>query len=51
MGCNVLAVRPGVVVMGDCAPTVRAELEERGVEVHIYAAPTSRSRATAARPA
>ncbi len=37
-GCNVLAVRPGVVVMGDSAPRTRAALEALGVEVHTYAA-------------
>jgi N-dimethylarginine dimethylaminohydrolase len=37
-GCNVLAVRPGVVVMGDGAPRTRAALERAGVEVHVYAA-------------
>jgi N-dimethylarginine dimethylaminohydrolase len=37
-GCNVLAVRPGVVVMADSAPRTRAALESRGVEVHTYAA-------------
>jgi N-dimethylarginine dimethylaminohydrolase len=36
MGCNVLAVEPGVVVMVDAAPAVRRELERRGVEVHVY---------------
>jgi dimethylargininase len=36
MGCNVLAVRPGVVVMVDSAPAVRRELERRGIEVHVY---------------
>jgi dimethylargininase len=36
MGCNILAVRPGVVVMVDGAATVRRELERRGVEVHVY---------------
>lgn len=36
MGCNVLAVRPGVVVMVDGAPAVRRALERRGVEVHVY---------------
>jgi N-dimethylarginine dimethylaminohydrolase len=36
MGCNVLAIRPGVVVMVDAAPAVRRELERRGVEVHVY---------------
>jgi N-dimethylarginine dimethylaminohydrolase len=37
-GCNVLAVRPGVVVMADSAPRTRAALERVGVEVHTYAA-------------
>ena len=37
-GCNVLAVRPGVVVMADSAPRTRATLEQAGVEVHTYAA-------------
>jgi N-dimethylarginine dimethylaminohydrolase len=37
-GCNVLAVRPGVVVMTDSAPRTRAALERAGVEVHTYAA-------------
>jgi N-dimethylarginine dimethylaminohydrolase len=36
MGANVLAVRPGVVVMADGAPAVRTALERRGVEVHGY---------------
>jgi N-dimethylarginine dimethylaminohydrolase len=36
MGCNILAVRPGVVVMVDGAPAVRRALERRGVEVHAY---------------
>jgi N-dimethylarginine dimethylaminohydrolase len=36
MGCNILAVRPGVVVMVDSAPAVRRALEARGVEVHVY---------------
>jgi N-dimethylarginine dimethylaminohydrolase len=36
MGCNVLAVRPGVVVMVDAAPAVRRALEARGVDVHVY---------------
>ena len=36
MGCNILTVRPGVVVMVDGAPTVRRQLEQRGVEVHTY---------------
>ncbi len=36
MGCNILAVRPGVVVMVDGVPKVRQALEQRGVEVHVY---------------
>jgi len=36
MGCNVLAVRPGVVVVVDGAPRVRQALEAKGVEVHAY---------------
>jgi N-dimethylarginine dimethylaminohydrolase len=36
MGCNILPVRPGVVVMVDAAPAVRSELEKRGIEVHVY---------------
>jgi N-dimethylarginine dimethylaminohydrolase len=37
-GCNVLAVRPGVVVMADSAPRTRSALEKLGVEVHAYQA-------------
>jgi N-dimethylarginine dimethylaminohydrolase len=37
-GCNVLAVRPGVVVMTDSAPRTQAALAAAGVEVHTYAA-------------
>jgi N-dimethylarginine dimethylaminohydrolase len=36
MGCNILAVRPGVVIVVDGVPAVRRELERRGVEVHTY---------------
>jgi N-dimethylarginine dimethylaminohydrolase len=36
MGCNILPVRPGVVVMVDGVPGVRQALERRGVEVHTY---------------
>ena len=36
MGCNVFAVRPGVVVMVDGVPDVRRALGRRGVEVHVY---------------
>jgi dimethylargininase len=37
-GCNVLAVRPGVVVMTDATPRTQAKLEGAGVKVHTYAA-------------
>lgn len=37
-GCNVLAIRPGVVVMADSAPRTRAALEKAGAEVHTYPA-------------
>ena len=37
MGCNILAVRPGVAVMVDGVPDVRRALEREGVEVHVYA--------------
>ncbi len=36
MGCNVLAVRPGVVVMLDGNPRTRAALELAGCQVHVY---------------
>jgi N-dimethylarginine dimethylaminohydrolase len=36
MGCNILAVRPGVVVLVDGVADVRRQLERRGVEVHVY---------------
>lgn len=36
MGCNVLAVRPGVAVMVDGAPGVRRALAQRGIEVYAY---------------
>jgi N-dimethylarginine dimethylaminohydrolase len=35
-GCNILAVRPGVVVMTDENPLTRKALERAGVEVHTY---------------
>ena len=38
LGCNVLAVRPGVVVVADGNPVTRAALEAHGCEVHAYAA-------------
>ena len=54
MGCNVLAVRPGVVVVVDGAPKVRKALEARGVEVHAYdgtdLSPQGRRRANVLRP-
>src|SRR3954452_6311524 len=34
LGCNVLAVRPGVVVVADGNPVTRRALEAAGVEVH-----------------
>jgi dimethylargininase len=36
MACNVLAVRPGVVVMLDGNPETRAALSAAGCEVHVY---------------
>jgi dimethylargininase len=38
LGCNILAVRPGVVVVADGNPITRAALEVRGCEVHAFAA-------------
>ncbi len=38
LGCNVLAVRPGVVVMADGNPTTQRALEAAGCEVHTYPA-------------
>ena len=38
LGCNVLTVRPGVVVVVDGNPRTRAGLEAAGCEVHSYAA-------------
>ncbi len=34
LGCNVLAVRPGVVIVADGNPITRRRLEASGVEVH-----------------
>jgi len=34
LGCNVLAVRPGVVIVADGNPVTRRSLEAAGVEVH-----------------
>jgi N-dimethylarginine dimethylaminohydrolase len=36
MGCNVLAIAPGRVVMVDGNPRTRAALEAAGCEVHVY---------------
>ena len=36
MGCNILAVRPGVVVVLDGNPRIRRALEAKGIEVHAY---------------
>jgi dimethylargininase len=36
MACNVLAVRPGVVVVVDGNPKTRRAMEAAGVEVHAY---------------
>ncbi len=38
LGCNVLAVRPGVLVMADGNPRTRRALETAGCEVHVYPA-------------
>jgi N-dimethylarginine dimethylaminohydrolase len=38
LGCNVLAVRPGVCVVADGNPVTRRALEAAGCEVHAYAA-------------
>ncbi len=36
LGCNVLAVRPGVVVMVEGNPNTQSRLEASGVEVHTF---------------
>lgn len=36
LGCNVLAVQPGVVVMLEGNPLTKSRLEEAGVEVHTF---------------
>ena len=38
LGCNVLAVRPGVCVVADGNPATRRALETAGCEVHAYPA-------------
>jgi dimethylargininase len=36
LACNILAVRPGVLIVVDGNPTTRRMLEERGCEVHPF---------------
>ena len=36
MGCNILAVQPGVVVVLDGNPRIRRAMEAKGIEVHAY---------------
>jgi dimethylargininase len=38
LGCNVLAVRPGVVIVAEGNPRTAAALAQAGCEVHAYAA-------------
>jgi N-dimethylarginine dimethylaminohydrolase len=38
LGCNVLAVRPGVVIMAEGNPVTQVALEAAGCEVHTYPA-------------
>ncbi len=38
LGCNVLAVRPGVCIVADGNPATRRSLEAAGCEVHAYPA-------------
>ncbi|MDX6520534.1 MAG: dimethylargininase [Gaiellales bacterium] len=38
LGCNVLAVRPGVAVMAEGNPVTRSRLEAAGAEVHVFPA-------------
>ncbi len=38
LACNVLAVRPGVVILADGNPTIAAALAAAGCEVHTYPA-------------
>jgi N-dimethylarginine dimethylaminohydrolase len=38
LGCNILAVRPGVLVMAEGNPQTRLLLESAGCEVHTYPA-------------
>ncbi|HET6850398.1 MAG TPA: arginine deiminase family protein [Gaiellales bacterium] len=38
LGCNVLAVAPGVAVMAEGNPVTRGRLEAAGADVHVFAA-------------
>jgi N-dimethylarginine dimethylaminohydrolase len=38
LGCNVLAVRPGVVILAEGNPATSAALAAAGCEVHTYPA-------------
>jgi N-dimethylarginine dimethylaminohydrolase len=38
LGCNILAVRPGVLVMAEGNPATRRALEDRGCQVHTFRA-------------
>ena len=38
LGCNVLAVRPGVVIMAEGSPATASALVAAGCEVHTYPA-------------
>jgi N-dimethylarginine dimethylaminohydrolase len=38
LGCNVLAVRPGVVILAEGNPLIASALAQAGCEVHAYAA-------------
>ena len=38
LGCNILAVRPGVLVMAEGNPATQRALKDRGCEVHTFAA-------------
>ncbi len=38
LGCNVLAVAPGVAIMADGNPVTRSRLESAGAEVHVFPA-------------
>ena len=40
LACNVLAVKPGVVVMPDGNPITQQRMIDAGVEVHTYPAST-----------